>query len=315
MQPSHESVLVSEVIAAAESLKKLPPQHRKVWDGTLGLGGHLIALAQHYPDAQFFASDLDASMLNLAAERLTNYSVVLKHANFAENPFAADSPFGFILLDLGISSVHLDHFERGFSFRRDQYLDMRLDSSQSMTAASFLCQASEKQLAEIFWRFGEERHARAIARAVIKERCRAPIETTGQLATLCRRFYPQSRAAKHRSGKDPATRVFQALRIAVNRELDSLERALAFLPDLLCPGGRLAIITFHSLEDRLVKHAFRNRERIAIENPTAKSRWQPGDFQVLFHKGITPTAEEIRRNPRARSARLRVLERKQAVVN
>lgn len=288
----------------------MPKEQQKIWDGTVGLGGHLLPLAEAYPQAQLFASDADAAMLRLAHERLDGRVACFRHANFAENPFADESPLAFILLDLGISSVHLDHFERGFSFRHDQILDMRLDATKGRSAAELLARESEADLARIFRDYGEEKFSRRIAHEIVTRRQTDPIRTTAQLAELCKKFYPPRHRARGHAERHPATRVFQALRIAVNDELEALRRALAILPRMLAPGGRLAIITFHSLEDRLVKHAFRNLAQIRIDDPRAKSNFQPGDYQLIAPGGIVPDAEEVARNPRSRSARLRLIERR-----
>lgn len=282
----------------------------KVWDGTAGLGGHLFALSEHYPDAELFASDADADMLALAKDRLKNRVVAYRHANFSESPFAAEAPFGFIFLDLGISSAHFDYFERGFSFRFDQPLDMRMDTSAGRPAAELLRTESEENLARIFFEYGDEKFSRRIAREIVNRRKSDPIITTDQLSEICKRIYPPKYKAKGHAERHPATRVFQALRIAVNDELGALHTAMAALPALLASGGRMAVITFHSLEDRIVKHAFRNLAWVAEEDPHAKSNFRPGDYNLIEQGGITPSEEEITANPRSRSARLRIIEKR-----
>jgi len=248
-------------------------------------------------------------MLSLARERLGDEHISYAHANFSENPFADEAPFGFIFLDLGISSAHFDHFERGFSFRFDQPLDMRLDIAQKKTAGDIVMRSSEEVLARIFFDYGEEKYARRIAHEIVVKRKSEPIETTRALAEICAAVYPPKYLAKGHAQRHPATRVFQALRIAVNGELDALEIALQILPDALCIGGRLALITFHSLEDRLVKHAFRARAQIRQSDPLARSNFTPGNFKEVDRGGVVPSDAEISENPRARSARLRVIER------
>lgn len=295
---------------AAECLNALPQRERKIWDGTTGLGGHLLALADAYPDARLLASDADAAMLEFARERLHDRVSVYRHANFAEAPFSDEAPLGFIFLDLGISSAHFDYFERGFSFRYDQPLDMRMDTSTGVSAAELLQRESEEDLARIFFEYGEEKHSRRIAREIVVLRRNDPIKTTTQLADICKRVYPPKYKAKGHADRHPATRVFQALRIAVNDELGVLRTALENLPRQLARGGRMAVISFHSLEDRLVKHTFRSLAYIPESEAQAKSNFRAGDFRLIEPGGIAPDEEEIRRNPRSRSARLRILERR-----
>ncbi|MBN8219721.1 MAG: 16S rRNA (cytosine(1402)-N(4))-methyltransferase RsmH [Spirochaetes bacterium] len=307
--PFHKSILVDAVIAAAECLTKVSPEFCKVWDGTTGLGGHLEALAAAYPQARLFASDADAEILSLARARLGEKVKDYRHGNFSDTPFEDQNPLGFIFLDLGISSAHFDYFERGFSFRFDQKLDMRMDVTRGISAAKVLAVSEEQELARIFFEYGEEKLSRRIAREIVARRKINPIETTSQLSEICEKIYPPKYKAKGHAQRHPATRVFQALRIYVNGELTALEAALAALPQQLCLGGRLAIITFHSLEDRLVKRAFRNLSQIEQNDPLARSNFLPGDFQQIEPGGIAPTDAEIAENPRARSARLRILER------
>lgn len=296
------------MISAARCLEKVPAPGRKIWDGTLGLGGHAAALAAAYPGAKVFGSDADADMLALASERLGS-SGTCTQANFSEDPFATEAPFAFILLDLGISSAHYDFFERGFSFRFDQLLDMRMDSGLRHSAADILATYEEAELARIFFEYGDEKQSRRIAHEIVKRRAESPVKTTAQLVEVCQKFYPPKYRAKGHAERNPATRVFQALRIAVNDELGALRQALEFLPDRLCIGGRLAIITFHSLEDRMVKQAFKARSEVRQTDPHARSNFLPGNFAQVEPGGITPSETEIASNPRARSARLRILER------
>lgn len=309
MDAAHKSVLLGEVVSAADCLLNADvPQ--KVWDGTTGLGGHLLALSSRYPTARFFASDADSEMLLLAKERLQDHGVELfHHANFSEKVFESEAPFGFIFLDLGISSLHFDKFERGFSFRYDEPLDMRMDATKGVTAAELLQTASEENLVRIFFDYSQEKMARRIAREIVQRRKSDPVTTTFELAEICKRAYPPKYKAKGHAERHPATRVFQALRIAVNDELKNLEEAMRSLPLLLGRGGRLAVITFHSLEDRIVKHAFRSLAWIKDDDPFAKSHLKKGGFTLLAPGGITPSKEEIEVNPRARSARLRIIER------
>lgn len=240
--------------------------------------------------------DRDAAMLELARETTRGQPVVLVHAGYdaldrvleEQGIEAVDG----LLLDLGLSSDQLAWDDRGFSFAADGPLDMRFDSgdTESATAFELVNQLPEKKLADLFYEFGEERLSRRIARRIVEVRRTGPIRTTTELADLVRRAYPPP---ARRGPIDPATRVFQALRIAVNRELERLDLTLARVGIWLKPGGRAAIISFHSLEDRRVKHAFRS---------------DPG-LKVLTKKPITASPEELRLNPRARSAKLRVAER------
>jgi 16S rRNA (cytosine1402-N4)-methyltransferase len=238
--------------------------------------------------------DQDEEMLKLAKQNLEGLPVTLEHDNFHRlfDIVQLWSPGGVdgVLADLGLNSAQVDNPERGFSFQRSGPLDMRMDASSRETAADLVNRLSERDLADIFYRYGEERFSRRIARRVVEERKRASIVSTEQLADLVRRSIPMGRK---RQRIDPATRVFQALRIAVNDELAALEELLKTLPRCLRPGGRVVIISYHSLEDRLVKHSFRDR-----------SVWE-----VLTPKPVQAGDEEIGANPRARSAKLRAARR------
>jgi 16S rRNA (cytosine1402-N4)-methyltransferase len=187
---------------------------------------------------------------------------------------------------------------------------MRMNSSAGIAVAELLQRESEESLARIFFEYGEEKFAPRIARAIVERRRTDPIKTTTQLAEVCKAIYPPKYKAKGHADRHPATRVFQALRIAVNDELGSLRTALEILPQRLAAGGRMAVITFHSLEDRLVKHAFRKLAYVAETDPRAKSNFRDGDFRLIEPGGIVPDAQEIQSNPRSRSARLRILERR-----
>jgi 16S rRNA (cytosine1402-N4)-methyltransferase len=286
----HIPVLFDEVI------EWLAPAPGKVFvDGTLGGGGHTAALAAAIgPTGLVVATDLDPHALARCEVRLAGLPVKVASANYAELPdVLAELGIGAvdgILLDLGLSSDQLADTERGFSFQADGPLDLRFDPARAESAADLLSHIGEQRLADIIYQYGEERHSRRIAKKIVEARRTAPIRTAGQLADLVRSCVPRTPGLRI----DPATRTFQALRIAVNAELSSLESALASFPRLLKSRGRLAIISFHSLEDRLVKHAFRGDERLT----------------VLTKKPITPSAHEEAQNPRARSAKLRVAERK-----
>jgi len=266
-------------------------------DCTVGAGGHtrLLALAVQ-PGGRVLGLDQDESMLTLARGRLHGLPVKLYQANFdglaevlvEEQITAVDGA----LADLGVCSDQLDSAERGFSFQQPGPIDMRLDPTTGQPASALLRRLSERELADIFWHYGEERHSRRIARRIIEARRAEPVETTEQLAELVRRCVPRPKGRHHTI--DPATRVFQALRIAVNDELGALDRFLEALPRCVKPGGRVAIISFHSLEDRRVKQAFRSSQV----------------WEVLTRKPATATDEEVRRNPRARSAKLRAARRR-----
>jgi len=290
--PSHEPVLVAEVLAL------LAPSRGGLFvDCTVGLGGHTQALLEHGA-SRVLGLDRDPSALERARERLAPFSdrVELVHADYRrlDEILAARNspPVDGLLADLGVSSMQLDTPGRGFSFRRDEALDMRMDTTEGPTAADALRDVDERTLADVIYRFGEERHSRRVARAVVAARARKAIETTGQLADLVRRAIPR----KGYSRIDPATRTFQAIRIWVNRELEGLDAFLASAARNLSAGGRLSVMTFHSLEDRIVKH-------------TLRALQAEGGLKVLTKRPVVPTDAEIARNPRARSAKLRAAER------
>jgi 16S rRNA (cytosine1402-N4)-methyltransferase len=286
-------------VLVAEAMDLLRPAGRKVLvDCTVGLGGHaeaLLSLAD--AEALLIGIDVDESNLRRTKARLARFSgrFRLFQANFADLKLvlaeAGVQRVDALLADLGVSSTQLDEPGRGFSFQVDGPLDMRM-GSEGQTAADLVKYLSEKQLADIIWRYGEERHSRRISRAIVDTRHSVPITSTVQLADIVTRAAPPARWGEIH----PATRTFQALRIAVNHELDSLEKLLGMLPDVLTVGSRAAVISFHSLEDRLVKQAF---------NAAAQSE----RFLVLTRKPVTASDDETRRNPRSRSAKLRALER------
>ncbi len=264
-------------------------------DGTVGLGGHSEAiLKSSSPEGFLVGFEWHQESLERARERLKPYEgrFIIVRENFAKLKEVLEElgriPVDGILLDLGVSSFLLEGSGRGFSFLRDEPLDMRMDDRLTLTAKDLVNQLSPLQLEELIRSFGEERFARRIARAICEARRRSPIRTSQQLAEIVSRAVPKGREKIH-----PATRTFQALRLAVNQELENLKRFLETAPEVLRPGGRLVIISFHSLEDRLVKRAFRSDERL----------------RVLTKKPVTPSSEEVARNPRARSAKLRAAER------
>ncbi len=291
MPTTHIPVLPDEV------LQWLAPRPGAVLvDGTLGGGGHTRLLAEQVGDAgRVIALDRDPTVVQAARPLVDAYPhVSVVQANYADLgqvlAAAGVARADGILLDLGLSSDQLADPDRGFSFEQDGPLDLRFDPNRGEPAWALLERWNERTLADVIYQFGQERFSRRIARRIVRTRRQHPIRTSRQLADLVRRCVPRSRG--HRI--DPATRTFQALRIAVNGEIESLNRALAVLPDLLLPGGRLVIIAFHSLEDRPVKQAFRQDPR--LEN--------------LTRKPIRPTAAEVLRNPRSRSAKLRAAQRR-----
>jgi len=266
-------------------------------DGTVGAGGHSEEILKRLgAGGRLLGIDRDSDILEKARERLGGDArVVLHHGTFEDIETAlriAGVPHvDGILVDLGVSSLQLDRAERGFSFSKDAPLDMRMDPSGGETAADYLADVSEKELERILKEYGEERFARRIARMISEARRKHPVETTAELAGIVSRAVPRGASRIH-----PATRTFQALRIAVNGELDRLDRFLERAPAALAPGGRLAVISYHSLEDRRVKRAFVEAERLGI-------------LRRLTKKPVTPSEEEIFDNPRSRSAKLRAAEK------
>ncbi len=288
----HKPVLLEEV------LKGLNPGKGNVFiDGTVGLGGHAAALLERHPEIKLLIGfDLDPYALEQAAARLAPYQkkVRLIHANYTKIPeFLEAESIGAvdgILLDLGLSSFQLDSSSRGFSFRWDEPLDMRMDPDMKVSAADMVNSLPVEQLIELLKNYGQERWAPKIARAIDKERKKKPILSTKELADIVFSAIPR----KHHPRRiHPATKTFQALRIAVNKELDNLAEALRTFPGCLKPLGRLVVISFHSLEDRLVKHSMRNDPRL----------------RPITKKPVTPSIIETDQNPRARSAKLRIAER------
>jgi len=301
----HIPVLLDEVL---EGLSPLPGQ--RLIDGTLGAGGHTEAILKAVaPHGQVLALDADPSALEIARRRLAAYGdrVRFVNANFAQLAAVARDldffPVHGVLLDLGLSSMQLDAVERGFSFQSAGPLDMRYDPNSPTTAADLVNNLAQDELADLIYRFGEERRSRAIARAIVAAR---PLHTTQQLAEVVARGVGGRRGDR----LHPATRTFQALRIAVNDELDALRAALPAATSILAPGGRLAVISFHSLEDRIVKEFFRRESRDCIcppEQPVCTCGHR-ATLHIITPKPITVTSTEAALNPRARSAKLRVAE-------
>ena len=309
MEFYHESVLLEECI----SFLRVKPDGIYV-DGTLGGGGHSEEIAKRLTGTgRLIGIDRDADAVQAAGERLAPYGehVVIVQDNFRnvrqilreQNIEKADG----ILLDLGVSSYQLDNPERGFMYREDAPLDMRMDRRDARTAADLINTAGEEEIVRMLREFGEERFAKNIAAGIAREREKAPIRTTGELVRIITAAIP----AKYRdAGGHPAKRTFQAIRIALNEELSSLSDGIGDMVDALRDGGRLAVITFHSLEDRIVKERFRSLARPCTCPPDfpvcvcgKKSRGT-----VLTGKPVIPSEEEMQRNPRAKSAKLRVFE-------
>jgi 16S rRNA (cytosine1402-N4)-methyltransferase len=286
-------------VLTAEVLQQLQPARGGLFvDCTVGLGGHARMLLEAGA-TRLLGLDRDLDSLAHAKTTLAPWvdQVELVHADYRTVGEVLDArgiaAIDGALADLGISSMQLEAAGRGFSFQRDEPLDMRMDQSAGATAADLIAAAGERELADVIFQYGEERFSRRIARAVVAAREEAPITTTGRLAAVVRRAIPR----RGFSRIDPATRTFQALRIWVNRELDGLDRFLEVIAARLRVGARMAVITFHSLEDRIVKHTLR-----ALEQQGAR-------LKVLTRKPLVPTDAEVERNPRARSAKLRAAEK------
>jgi len=304
---THEPVLLREVLAA------LACRPGGFWvDGTVGAGGHAEAILRaSAPDGRLFGCDRDAEAVEAARRRLRPFGarVIVQHADYRRIPALLDAidapPVSGLLLDLGISSLQLDDPGRGFSFQADGPLDMRIDRSQSGTAADLVNTLPEEGLAAILKEHGEERRAKRIARAIARARDRGPIATTRELAAIVA-------AASPGPGRiHPATRTFQALRIATNGELEGLDHLLADATACLEPGGRIAVISFHSLEDRVVKRTLRSLTRRCVcprDLPVCVCG-RPGVVRLITPRALRPSPEEVRDNPRSRSARLRAAER------
>jgi 16S rRNA (cytosine1402-N4)-methyltransferase len=282
----------------AEVLEHLTPSRGGVFvDCTVGLGGHARALLGAGA-SQLIGLDRDLDALAKAREALSEFGdrVTLVHSDYRSLVDVLEArsagPVDGVLADLGVSSMQLDAPGRGFSFRRDEPLDMRMDRSSGATAADMLAAADERALADVIYELGEERHARRVARAIVEAGRTKRIETTGRLAEIVRKAIPR----KGYSRIDPATRTFQAIRIWVNRELEGLDGFLTRAAERLAPGGRLVVITFHSLEDRIVKH-------------TLRALQADGAITIRTKRPQVPTEAEIERNPRARSAKLRAAAR------
>jgi 16S rRNA (cytosine1402-N4)-methyltransferase len=285
----HVSVMPDEVVQWLR-----PESCLTIFDGTFGAGGHSIALARRIAEGgRVVAVDRDPAAVQAAADSIGDLPIDVYCGSYHRidrvAKAAALPPIDGVVLDLGLSSDQLADRDRGFSFTGEGFLDLRFDPSSGQTAADFLATSTEQQIADAIYQFGEERFSRRIAKQiVIRRQQRQPVRSVVDLVEICRRCVPRSK----NHDIHPATRTFQALRIAVNQELTILSDALRQLPAYLKPGGRIAIISFHSLEDRIVKQAFRDDERL----------------EVLTRKPLRPTDAEVAENPRSRSAKMRVAE-------
>jgi 16S rRNA (cytosine1402-N4)-methyltransferase len=308
---AHDPVMVAEVVGAFA-----PVPAGLLVDGTVGGGGHAGALLEALRDSVVLGLDRDAEAVAAAGERLSGYGprALVRRSGFEDlagmvtspEVAALDLPVVGVLFDLGVSSWQLDEPGRGFAYRVDAPLDMRMDRSQALSALDVVNGYEEAELARVIARYGEERFARAIARAVVAHR---PVETTAALAEVVRQAIP---APARRTGPHPARRTFQAIRMEVNGELDHLDAGLAAAFSVLAPGGRLAVLSYHSLEDRMVKEhftAWTARPPVPRGLPVTGIPGEPPPARLVTRGAARPGAAEIAANPRAESARLRVLER------
>ena len=308
-QPRHVSVLL------AECIENLNIRSDRIYvDGTLGLGGHSYEIASRLREGRLIGIDRDPSAIERAGKRLEPFRdrITLVHGNFGDVAQILDelgiAGVDGMLFDLGVSSPQLDEAERGFSYMLEAPLDMRMDSTAALSAYEVVNTWSEERLNRILWDYGEERYARRITAAILAAREKAPIQSTAELVEIIRGAMP---AAALREKQHPAKRSFQAIRIAVNDELGEVERMMETAPDKLNPGGRLCVISFHSLEDRIVKTGIARRENGCTcprEAPVCTCGFVR-TLRSVSRKPILPSEEEIERNPRSRSAKLRVAER------
>lgn len=301
----HRPVLYQEVIEI------LQPKSSGVYvDGTLGAGGHAAGILEaSQSSGRLIGLDVDRNALTVARKNLAKFGdrVIIRKGSYANmHSLLRDLEINCvqgIVLDLGVSSMQLDQAERGFSFIKDAPLDMRFNHTASQTAADLINKLNQEEIAEILTRYGEEPHSRKIAAAIVQNR---PIHTTAELADLVTSVYPGRRGKRH-----PATRTFQALRIALNKELEVLQAGLEEAQKALCSGGRLAVISFHSLEDRIVKQFFQRESKDCLcppEQPLCTCG-HTASLQIINKKPIRPAQEEVEKNPRARSAKLRAVEK------
>jgi len=304
----HKSVLLQE------SIDCLNIKEDGVYvDGTLGYAGHSGEILKRIKRGSLFAFDQDQTAINYSKQKLekigSNFTIIKSNFSFLKEKLqelGVEKVDG-VLFDLGVSSPQLDDASRGFSFHQDAKLDMRMDQEQELSAYEVVNQYSEKELARIFFQYGEEKYANGIAKNIVKARNEKVIETTLELAEIIKNSVPE----KYRRAKHPARKVFQAIRIEVNHELEILENSLIDALSMLDIGGRLAVITFHSLEDRIVKNLFRSLTQIDDKVkglPKIPEKYLP-DYQLVTTKAISPSKEELEENERSRSSKLRVIER------
>ena len=304
----HVSVLLQESISSLNLL-----ENSVVVDATLGYGGHSSNILERISKGYLFAFDQDSEAIRYSTDRLssigTNFTII--KSNFVnmkeELGKRGINKVDAVLFDLGVSSPQLDDESRGFSFHNDARLDMRMDRDQKLSAYEVVNEYSEQDLARIFYKYGEDKFSKSVARRIVEYRKEKPIETTLELVEVIKSGVPM----KYRINKHPARQIFQAIRIEVNHELDVIEPALSQALELLNVGGRVAVITFHSLEDRLVKNYFKEMTKIDDKvkgMPNIPDEYLP-DFKLVVNKAIIPSDSEIENNPRARSSKLRVIER------
>ena len=304
----HVSVLLQESISSLNLL-----ENSVVVDATLGYGGHSSNILERISKGYLFAFDQDSEAIRYSTDRLssigTNFTII--KSNFVNMKEELEkrgiNKVDAVLFDLGVSSPQLDDESRGFSFHNDARLDMRMDRDQKLSAYEVVNEYSEQDLARIFYKYGEDKFSKSVARRIVEYRKEKPIETTLELVEVIKSGVPM----KYRINKHPARQIFQAIRIEVNHELDVIEPALSQALELLRVGGRVAVITFHSLEDRLVKNYFKEMTKIddkVKEMPNIPDEYLP-DFKLVVNKAIIPSDSEIENNPRARSSKLRVIER------
>lgn len=304
----HISVLLQESISSL-NLK----ENSIVVDATLGYGGHSSNILERVNKGYLFAFDQDSEAIRYSTDRLnkigTNFTIIKSNfVNMKEELNKRDiNKVDAVLFDLGVSSPQLDDESRGFSFHNDARLDMRMDREQKLSAYEVVNEYSEQDLSRIFYKYGEDKFSKSIARKIVEYRKNKPIETTLELVEVIKSGVPM----KYRINKHPARQIFQAIRIEVNHELDVIEPALSQALELLRVGGRVAVITFHSLEDRLVKNYFKEKTKVDDKvkgMPNIPDEYLP-DFKLVVNKAIIPSEEEIENNSRARSSKLRVIER------
>ena len=304
----HISVLLNESISSL-NLK----ENSVIVDATLGYGGHSSNILDRISKGYLFAFDQDSEAIRHSADRLskigTNFTILKSNFVHMKEELAklGVTEVDGILFDLGVSSPQLDDEKRGFSFHNDAKLDMRMDQDQKLTAYDVVNNYSKEDLARIFFKYGEDKFSNNIAKKICEYRESKPIETTLELVEVIKTAVPM----KFKIEKHPARQIFQAIRIEVNKELDVLEPALEQALDLIKVGGRVAVITFHSLEDRIVKNFFKEKTKVDERlkgMPNIPDEYLP-DFKLVVNKAIVPTEEEIENNPRARSSKLRVIER------